>query len=357
MEEQTTQQSTPSTWDAAADGAAYQGYDEPETDTNEETFSQSEPEPEYDEYDEPSADLKPNEIALDDTGNIQFGDDFFGDMPDDIEPEDDYGSPDTPNTPNYYTDDELKNTPFEQWDTERLNGDIQKFAPIVREQMQRRNAQARAQSIQNAPMPSDITEPKQYTPKELSDEAMKLACEKLGLEGTEDFDDYEPEHRAAMALATQELIQRRNSDITAYQRGQSEWGQLQRFNAELAQRPDYNEFNNWYIGKLHEVGVTAEQVNNGLYYYAKQNGNRFSVIPQIISSWYREFVNERNSASVDKQPSGRQQTNTRPRTDRPPVLESTRGNDYGGRRTVNLHDFGYMDADEQAQALMRMGLV
>ena len=283
MDEQMTQQSTANeteqsvSWDAAADGTAYEGYDnDNEADTSGETFSGHESEDQFEE-------LEPDGIGLNEDGEVHVGDDFFNGM---LDKEKKSGEPEETN---YYTDEELKNTPFEQWDTKRLNGDIQKFAPIVHEQIQRRNAQARAQTMQNVPFPSEIAEPKAYTPKELSDEAMKLACEKLGIEDPEDFDDYEAEHRAAMALATQELIQKRNAELSDYQRGHAEWEQLQRFNVELSQQPDFKEFNEWYAGKLQEAGVTAEQVNAGLYEYAKRNGNRFGLIPQIISTWYMEY--------------------------------------------------------------------
>lgn len=364
MDEQTIQQgqqSTSSSGDVSADGAAYQDYDtgsdydsdfDTDYDADIDDGSQSET-----DYDDDTGDLKPDGIALDETGEMKVGDDFFGDIKD---------TPNDNETPNLYSEDELKNTPYEQWDFARLNGDVKRYAPIVRDQIQRRQAAARAQSIQNTPMPTDIPEPKQYTPKELSDEAMTLACQKLGLEDPDDFDDYEPEHRAAMALATQELIQKRNADMADYQRGQNEWGQLQQFNSKLAQLPDFHAFDEWYKGKLKEAGVTAEQVNAGLYAYARRNGNRFGVIPQIIGSWYNEFLTERG-ANNQRQPSGqfagrqamgRAGTAGRPNSmNRPPVLESTRGNDYGSRRTVNLRDFGEMNPDEQASALMRMGLV
>lgn len=353
MDEQMTQQSTvnqeepTASWDDSADGAAYGDYDYDNPAMSEDDDGEYEPDDmPYDDDEEP--DLEPDGARLDEDGNVNFGDEFFGDVKD------------TPNNePNFYTEDELRNTPYEQWDESRLDGDIHKYTPIVREQLQQRNAQARAQNLQNIPLPSDITEVKPYTPKELSDDAMRLACEKLGIEDPEDFDDYEPEHRAAMNLAMNELIEKRNTDVQGYQRGQSEWGQLQNFNAELSQRPDFNEFNQWYMGKLQEAGVTAEQVNAGLYQYARRNGNRFSLIPQIIGTWYMEYQRERGNNS--RQPMGRSgygmPARSRRRASSPPVLESTRGNDYGGRRSINMRNFSEMDDDGQAAALMRMGVV
>ena len=367
MEERTIQQSTDNpaeqsgTWDAAADGAAYSGYDEYDDDSAiSESSRRGEEYSSADEGFEPE--LEPEGARLDTDGNVEFGDKFFGDVHERNKPEE--------AKPNYYTPEELRNTPYEQWDETRLNGDVRDFVPIVREQLERRNAQSRAQTIENIPMPQDIQEVKPYTPHELSEEAMKLACEK----------DYEPDHRAAMQLAMNELMEKRNAEVAGYQRGQSEWEQLQKFNAGLSQRADFNEFNQWYMGKLQEAGVTAEQVNTGLYQYARKNGNRFGVIPQIISSWYTEFQRERGGnnqprydAQTSRYPRYDAQTSRYPRyeaqTSRypqyytgakrptPPVLESTRGNEYSGRRRVNLQTFGDMDNDEQASALMSMGVV
>lgn len=137
-------------------------------------------------------------------------------------------------------------------------------------------------------------------------------------------------------------------------------GQLQKFNAELYQQPDFNDFNQWYMGKLQEAGVTAEQVNAGLYQYARRNGNRFSVIPQIIGAWYMEYQKERGgrrSNSRNSQGYNQMPSRNTPRASRPPILESTRGNDYGGSRKMDMQAFRDMDNDEQANALMRMGLV
>ena len=166
--------------------------------------------------------------------------------------------------------------------------------------------------------------------------------QRLGLEDPDDFDEYEGEHRAALNLAMQELASRRQSEIANYQRASGEFQQLQRFNAELAARPDFKEFDNWYINKLREKNLTPEQVNAGLWKYAENNGYRFGEIPGIIAGWYQEFQQSKNS---------------RPKAKVPPSLESTRGNNYDGGRSVNLSKLGDMDIDQQARALMSIGIV
>lgn len=74
---------------------------------------------------------------------------------------------------------------------------------------------------------------------------------------------------------------------------QKSWYKLQEYNEWLYSRPDFDEFNQWYIQKLQKAGVTAEQVNADLYKRAMQNGGDFSIIPQIIQGWYREFQTKR----------------------------------------------------------------
>ncbi len=318
--------------------ASYQDYSEgeqvPEDEDSLPPELEEEPMPEGEE-------LPPEGAAVDDEGNVSFGDEFFGDMGDEPEEE-----------PAWYSPDELRTTPFEQWDMSRLGGDIRDFAPIVRDQLQQRTRQ---QAVQNTPMPDFMPEPKEYTPKELAEDAKQLACEKLGLEDPEDFDEYEDEHRAAQMMAMQELLQKRNADMAGYRRGQTEWGQLQRFNSELVARPDFNEFNDWYMSKLRAKGISPQQVNEGLYRYARENGNNFAAIPQIIGNWYREFQQERGGSRGRYSSQGSR--NTRSRMRPPASLESTRGSGYEGRRRVDMRRFGDMDDDAQAQALMSLGIV
>ncbi len=126
MDEQTTQATT-STWDDAADGAAYEGYEGYDDDT---LPAPVEPEPNTETELSPKADeLPPDGVRVQD-GEVKFGNEFFGEMP---------GTPPketaNPKTPNWYTPDELKATPYEQWDREtswrckRLCADSARTAP------------------------------------------------------------------------------------------------------------------------------------------------------------------------------------------------------------------------------------
>ena len=326
MDEQQTQAtySEPApaeTWDSEADGLAYSDYeaDNPDRGSFDEDTPISEP-----------------EVTMNDDGDLEFSDEFF----------EGFGQ-EEPELPKLYTEDELKATPFEAWDINRLEGDVKDYVPIVRDQMLRRQMEAQ---LAQRPTTPNMNAPKPYTPSELADAAQKLACERLGLDDPDDFDEYESEHQAAMKLAMDELSQRRNMEVAQYQRAAQGYQDLQNFNAALLRQPDYMEFDRWFSGKLREAGVTVEQVNAGLQEYARRSGGDYNSLKGVIAGWYQEFRGERNRGGGNMSPSSR-------RSGRPPVLEGSGGSGYEGRGRVNMRGFGDLDPDAQAKALMRMGLV
>ena len=209
MDEQQTQAtySAPApaeTWDSEADGLANVNYEADDMDA--EGFD--------------TDTLSNPEVSMNEDGEVEFSDEFFGDF-----------GQDEPELPKMYTEDELRATPFEAWDINRLEGDVKDYVPIVRDQMLRR--QMEAQLSQRPSEPPMVNVPKQYTPSELAEAAQKLACEKLGLDDPDDFDEYEGEHQAALKLAMDELNQQRNTEVAQYQRVAQGYQELQRFNAEL----------------------------------------------------------------------------------------------------------------------------
>ena len=342
MDEQTIQ---PSNHDVSADGAVEAGYQEEALPAMPEATSSPNPEEV----------LKPDGASLDDEGNVSFGDEFFGDpkeKPEDEQP-----------TVNWYTDEELSQIPYQQWEVSRLNGDmpLSKVLPIVQAQMRQTQVNANAQRYENVPLPPEISEVKPYTPHELSEEAMKLACEKLGIKEAEDFDGYEPEHQAAYNLATNELLQKRNAEIVNYQTAFQTWQENSRYQAELSRRPDFIEFNNWVEGQCRQRGATIGQLNALLYDTVKKNGNNFRIVPQYIEGLYREYQQAKQSARPKQasrnpgiSPSGIRRV---PRSPSPAVLEGTGGNSYTGKPSIRAEAFGRMTEDEQVNALMNLGLV
>ena len=331
MDEQTIQQSN---YDISADGAANPSYEEEPLQPMPEEPSQAE-----------SEELSPDGMRVKD-GELEFGENFFGDMKDIPEEE-----PTEPEAPKGYTDEELEQIPFTQWDLSRLNGDVGKYAVIVQRQLQRQQANARSQAWENAPLPSDITEPKAYTPQELSQEALKLACEKLGIEDTDEFDSCELEHKAAYELATQELMQRRNAEISGYQNVLQSWRENARYQDELSRRPDFREFGQWFLGECQRGGITPQQVEVGLYNMARENGNNFGLIKQTMEGWYQIFRSQQGA----KHPTAQKPRMVR--VPKPPILESTRGNNYTGRPSFKPEAFKEMTDEEQVDALMKMGVV
>ena len=328
MDEQTIQQpiSEPEI-SSGVDEHSYDTYDAPEP---EESLSEPDyPEPDY--SDDGSVSSAEGNVTLAPDGELEFSDDFFGDI----------GADEPPAVPKY-TQDELLSTPFEQWDVNRLEGDVRDYVSIVREQMQKRQMQAMiASRSQTPPM---YNAPQEYTPKELAEDAQKLACEKLGLDDPDDFDEYEGEHQAALNMAMQELATKRHNEVLQYQRVTRDYQDLQRFNTELISRPDFGDFDRWFTGKLREHGVTPQQVEAGLMRYAQESGGDYRSLQGVLAGWYQEFQQERGRST------GR-------RTNRPPVLESPRGSSYEGRRSMDMRRFGDLDPDGQAAALMRMGIV
>ena len=335
MDDQTTATQA-NNYDISADGAANAGYEE-------EPITPMPEEPSQPESEEALAE---DGVRLREDGNLEFGDEFFADMAESAEEE--------PKSPNYYTDEELSQIPFQQWDLSRLNGDVpvSKIAPIVQSQLQQAQTQARSQAWENLPLPGGITEPKAYTPKELSAETLKLACEKLGIEDTEDFDIYELEHKSAYELASQELIQKRNAEISRYQATLQSWRDNARYQTELTRRPDFGAFNQWYLSECQKAGYTPQQVDDALYQVVLQNGNNFGVIKQVIEGWYQTFHQQTGTPKPKRANPPRMR-----RIPNPPILESTRGNNYAGRPSIKARDFAGMTDDEQAAALMNMGVV
>ena len=303
----------------------------------------SEPETQPD-YQEPAqgqessvAEQEP-EISIDEDGEVNFRKDFFGDLKDEPEPEPQPSAPE----PNYYSDDELMNTPYEQWDINRLNGDIKKFVPIVQKQIAQRNAVQ--QISEKSSMPPYIAQPKDLDAKELQAEAQKLAIKNLGLDSEEEFDSYDPEHRAAYELAMQETVEKRQAAVTNYQKQALEYQDLQKFNISLINKPDFQEFSNWYMERLREKKLTPQQIELGFVEYI-QKGGSFKDLQGVIANWYKDF-----QASRTHQPQ-------KPKVSRPPVLENSLGAVDEGQRAVNFKNVGEMDTDGVAKFLMNNGYV
>lgn len=347
MDEQTIQQPQNSTYDASADGVAYSGYDDEPLQQSTEALETTEAEQAQDDNGLPS-----DGISVKD-GELEYGDDFFGDI---AKEEKEEPKKEIQDEPKYYSPDELKNIPFEQWDVNRLHGDIKDFVPFVQEQMRARNSQIAAQqaakNAQNASLPDFIVEPKKYTPKELAEAAKNLACEKLGLSNPDDYDDLEMEHQAAYKMASDEIMHKYWSDNQAYEHAKAEWQRLMRFNAEFDTSPDFNQFNQWFLASLQARGVTPQQVSDYLLSLARENGNDFGIIAQAKLNMYREFK-QAQAMAQNQTITPIKKTRAKP----PEKLESSGGSNSGMQKRFDMSRFGELDADAQAEALVNMGII
>lgn len=308
--------------------------------------------PEDEPVSEPEEGEEP-EISIKD-GEVKFSDDFFGDVPDD-KPSGKDIEVKQEEKPNYYTDEELQNTPASQWDKSRMPDDVKRYYEAFLNQQAAIERQKEMQQIAQTP-PSFLTQPKQYTPKELHEESKKLALERLGLKDADDFDEYDGEHRAALDMARMELLQKNANETADYQRKAGEYKNWRMFSGQLAAQPDFNEFHQWYLGEVRKNGNTPEQIDAGLKNLADMQG--FGAVQQVWSEFYRQFKSSefsRQFKSSKTQVQNKPVQRTRAKT--PPTLESTRGGNVVKGRIYNMRDFGKLDEDAQVQALIDMGIV
>ena len=306
---------------------------------------------------------KEPEIALQD-GEVKFSDDFFGFLSKN-EPDKNEAQPETHEEEqvqtqeppaNVYTDEELRNTNWYQWDIQRLPEAVRPYAQIIQAQMQvaQRQQQAQQQIALNPEKPPYLQEVKPYTPQELSAEAEKLVVKQLGLDSDDDFSPYDGEHVAARDIAMQELLQKRNAEVAYYKRQNQEYQLLRQVNRQIETAPDFKEYQKWFSEQAMRENTTPEQLEEALRQHAKSNGGDYGRIAQIVAGWYKLF-----KASQIQRPNAAQKNVVKPRqrVAAPPVLEGTQGGSNNTRRTINVKDFSLMDNDQQAQALMDMGIV
>lgn len=303
-----------------------------------------------------------HEIILQD-GELKFSDDFFGELPED-EPDKNKEQPEiqeeeqvqTQEPPaNFYTDEELRNTNWYQWDIQRLPEAVRPYAQIIQAQMQtaQRQQQVQEQIALNPEKPPYLQEVKPYTAQELSAEAEKLAVKQLGLESDDDFDPYDGEHVAARNMAMQELLQKRNAQVAYYNQQNKDYQLLRQVNRQIETAPDFKEYQKWFVEQTKRENTTPEQLEEALRQHAQRNGGDYGRIAQVVAGWYKQF-----KASQVQRPNIAQKNIVKPRqkVSVPPVLEGTQGG-YQGKKTYNVKQFGELDSDQQAQALMDMGIV
>lgn len=299
--------------------------------------------------------LEDDGVALDDDGELQFGDKFFDTYREDFgAPQDgqEAGQAQNPvaTPPAFYTADELKSfDSIDQIDPARFPEAMQPYLPVIRDYvlaLQRQVGLLRSmEASRSAPRPQ-AQAPHPMEHKEIAALARKVAAERLGVK-PEDLDAYDSEHVAALSLAVQEVAARNKAEVAAWQGQVQAQQDLQRFAVDLASQPDFQQFDAWVTGRLAGAGMSADQ----LLVYVQQTGD-LAGVQNAVAEMYREW--KRQGAQA---PQGAQQP--RPQGAVPPkvpVVESANGAAQV-RKTVDLRGFGDMDDDSQARALIEMGLV
>lgn len=299
--------------------------------------------------------LEDDGVALDDDGELQFGDKFFDTYREDFgAPQDgqEAGQAQNPvaTPPAFYTADELKSfDSIDQIDPARFPEAMQPYLPVIRDYvlaLQRQVGLLRSmEASRSAPRPQ-AQAPHPMEHKEIAALARKVAAERLGVK-PEDLDAYDSEHVAALSLAVQEVAARNKAEVAAWQGQVQAQQDLQRFAVDLASQPDFQQFDTWVTGRLASAGMSADQ----LLLYVQQTGD-LAGVQRAVAEMYREWKLQGAQA-----PQGAQQP--RPQGAVPPkvpVVESANGAAQV-RKTVDLRGFGDMDDDSQARALIEMGLV
>jgi hypothetical protein len=261
-------------------------------------------------------------------------------------------------TAEFYTAEELGNTPLDAIDMKRLPEGAREYLPIVKRNMdaarqaiahlQQQNAmlmqQLQANTTAQAPAPANPDF------KALAAQAAKIAKERLGLGEDDDLDmTYEPEHAAAFHMAMREVAdgmrQSEAAPANVVDMGAArEWDA---YVSQLGAQPDAAARVKWITEKLTQAGKNPNMLGE----YIRQTGD-YAGARRVIDAWNRMYDTEqaRMSQAVKNQ--------ARP-VQKPPVLEGASGTDAGGRRSMNLRAFGAMEEnpEAQAQALLKLGLV
>lgn len=310
--------------------------------------------------------LEDDGVALNDDGELLFGDKFFDAYREDFgapqggqEPEQKEDGPANAVTPPaFYTADELKSfDSIDQIDPARFPEAMQPYLPVIRDcvlALQRQVGLLRSmEASRSTPRPQAQAPqaPRPMEHKEIAALARKVAAERLGVK-MEELDAYDPEHVAALSMAVQDVSARNKAEVAAWQ-GQAQAQQdLQRFAVDLASQPDFQQFDAWVTGRLASAGMAADQ----LLVYAQQTGD-LAGVQRAVAEMYREWRLQGAQASQGVQSQSPQQQKPQGAVlPKVPMVESANGAAQV-RKTVDLRGFGDMDDDSQARALIEMGLV
>lgn len=326
--------------------------------------------------------LEDDGIALDEDGELVFGDKFFDAFKEglDHDPTEGEGAPEdgagakpaareetkqAPETPTFYTAEELQEIrSIDEIDPSRFPEAMQPYLPAIRDYvlgLQRRigvlEGMGRQQQVPpQYPNPMQPpAAPRELSHKEIAATAKKLAAERLGIK-EDAIDLYDADHVAALSMATQEVAAHNRNQIAAYRGRVQDQQSLMRFTADLAAQPDFGAFDAWVTQKLAAAGMTADQ----LYAYAQQTGDLAGIqrtVAEMYRAWREQGAAQRGGRSPQTQTQGQSAQAVKPAAaQKVPVVE-TSGGAAAVKKVVDVSRIGDMDEDEMAKAFIEMGLV
>ena len=162
----------------------------------------------------------------------------------------------------------------------------------------------------------------------ITEQAKQYVEQQLG----EEFDELNPKHIVALNLATQELLQAQQKQMT-----------IQQKLAELqASEPHFAEIDALAEQKLMQMPY-AEAVK---IQTALQNGDMDTVLNfwnEVRKEYYNSTLNNQQQAQTSNP--------------EPPKVEGAGQGNVETKPAVDVSELGYLDEDSQAQMLIKMGLV
>ena len=226
--------------------------------------------------------------------------------------------------PNYYSPEELARLELDQIDPSRLPPEVRPYYEAILKE-------ANLEKVQQ----------EQPDEKALYDQIQQVARQRVEQLFGEQFDELNPKHLAALAVEATKVAQQLERQMTAKQKI-----------AELAKsEPYFAQIDQYAQEKLMELpykeAIKIQQ--------AMQNGD----IDTLLNYWEqcrREFY-EKKLGVKQEEPQQKPASKPTQPTQQPPKVETAGKGEAETPVQINPRDFAGLSEDEQAQMLIKLGLV
>ena len=302
-------------------------------------------------------DIESGGVSLGDDGELVFSDDFFEEFePEKTEKTEETQEPAKADEPSYYSPAEMADAfAAGNLDVERLRPDVREYYTTIMERQ--RAAEEVRQPVQQQPVQQMPQPPQVVDMGKLREAAKKVAAQVYLKIPEGEFDEFDPAHAQAQNLAMLEIrdralemhrqeaarqqevyrlqgeAQRKQDDIRAM------YGEFQKDNPDLGQIDAY--FAEWRGGL---PAREAEDVDAAI-----QSGELAKVrlvVSRLIGD-YRKAKGGGSTEPVKKEA---------PKA--PPKVESSAGGtDKEDAGVMDIAGLGEMTAEEQVEALLKLGIV